>query len=545
MAAAGILSLNGCIHEVEPRGGTATQGQVTYETILRGIPAAMVKSGSAGYAGVGQAWDFGYPAMHIATESMTGDLAITGNVGYDWFNQWGTNEALGSDYAVCVLTWNTFYTWISMANDVIGSVSPEDIADGNLDAQQRVFLGYAYTYRALFYFDLVRLYEFKKNNYTKAPDNILGLGVPVVLPGTTEAEGKNNPRARVEDIYNDIIFPDLDKAESLLSGYNPPDKYAVSLPLVHGLMARAWLERATTFEDESRPDEAEEAYRKAARYARETITTSGCTPLTQSEWEDPSNGFNNASSNNSWIWALSLPSESVTPLFCFTAHMSNESWSAYAYAVGRGINKNLYNSIGPNDFRKHSWLDPDRKSYNYKSCRPDGEKFFKETLKDYANIKFRPAQGAYQEFMLGGAADHCCMRVEEMYFIEAEATAHTNLAEGIRMLNEFMAHRMTGGAVYDCTPRSTTLERFVQELMLQKRIEFWGEGIVMFDMKRLNISSQRGYVGTNSPVAYRLNCEGRAPYWNFVISRGEVMNNTALPDNNNPDPSGMVPGWSE
>ena len=79
------------------------------------------------------------------------------------------------------------------------------------------------------------------------------------------------------------------------------------------------------------------------------------------------------------------------------------------------------------DFRRHSWLDPDRKdpekeSYDYKSCRKEGKEYFNE-LPDYANIKFRPAQGAYEDFKVGGAADHPYMRVEEMYFIEAEAKA--------------------------------------------------------------------------------------------------------------------------
>ena len=235
-------------------------------------------------------------------------------------------------------------------------------------------------------------------------------------------------------------------------------------------------------------------------------------------------------------------------LFNFSAHMSSESVSAYANQVGRGINKNLYNSIDNHDFRKRSWLDPDRSVYNYPSCRPDGREYFAQTLRDYANIKFRPAQGTYVDFMVGGAADHPCMRVEEMYFIEAEATAHLpgRLPDAVQLLNTFMnTWRMTDGYRYDCTNRASNIENFTSELMLQKRIEFWGEGIVMFDMKRLNISSRRGYVGTNSPASYRLNCDGRAPYWNFVISRGETQNNTALANYNNPDPSGKVKPWTE
>ena len=220
-------------------------------------------------------------------------------------------------------------------------------------------------------------------------------------------------------------------------------------------------------------------------------------------------------------------------------------WSEYH--AGRGINRNLYNSIDTRDFRRHSWLDPDRNSYEYKSCRDDADEYFSEELADYANIKFRPAQGAYESFSVGGAADHCCMRVEEMYFIEAEARAQAgDLAGGIRLLNDFMnSYRISSadGNGYDCTSRAGNLESFINELMLQKRIEFWGEGIVMYDMKRLDISTRRGYVGTNAPASYRLNVDGRAPYWNIVITRGETQNNPVIASQNNPDPSGLVDLW--
>ena len=537
-AAAMTLALSGCIKDATPTQ-IATEDQVTLETLVRGIPAALVMYNSTGYAQDGAAWDFSLPAIHLATESMTGDLVVTGNIGYDWFTQWGTNVSLGSDYAVGALTWDNYYTWIMMANNVIKQIDASDFS--SLDATQRSYLGFAYTYRAMFYLDLVRLYEFKENTVTEAPE-LLGLGVPVVLPETTEAEAKNNPRAKVDDIYDKVIFPDLDNAEELLENYTAPDKYTISLALVYGLKARAWLERGTAKEDDA-------AYAQAAEYARQAITASGCTPLTQEQWEDPTNGFNSATSNDAWIWGLALPSESVANLFCFTAHMSTENaWSAYGNDACRCINSNLYNSIDLRDFRRHSWLDPDRKdpekeSYDYKSCRKEGKEYFNE-LPDYANIKFRPAQGAYEDFKVGGAADHPYMRVEEMYFIEAEAKAHENLGEGIRLLNEFMtSYRMMNGATYDCTSKSGTLEGFINELMLQKRIEFWGEGIVMFDMKRLDMSSKRGYVGTNAPSSYRLNVEGRAPYWNFVIIRSETQNNPVIATQNNPDPSGLVEPW--
>ena len=145
-AALGLL-LSGCIKDATPTD-IAPEDQTTLETMVRGIPAALVKAGSAGYAKDGQAWDFALPAIHIATESMTGDLVITGNIGYDWFNQWGTNNALGSDYAVGALTWNNYYSWIMMANNVINLIDETNVA--TLGAAERSYLGFAYAYRAMF-----------------------------------------------------------------------------------------------------------------------------------------------------------------------------------------------------------------------------------------------------------------------------------------------------------------------------------------------------------------------------------------------------------
>ena len=534
VAAAAIMA-SSCIEETHSLA-VATEDQVTLQTLIKGIPSAMMEPGSAGYASSGQAWDFGIPAIHLATESMTGDLIVTGNIGYDWFQQWGTNDALGQEYAVCVLTWNTYYRWIAMCNDIIRKISTIDASE--VTQTDRHYLGTAYTYRAYCYLDLVRLYEYKENKYTDG-DGIVGLSVPLVTEESTEEQAKNNPRATADEIFEKVIFPDLEKAEELLSDYSPANRYAVSLALVYGLKARSYIDRATAHEDA-------DLYANAAEYARKAITSSSCTPLTQTEWEDPTNGFNNASSNNSWIWGLPLASENVASLFCFTAHMSNEqSWAAYGFAVGRGINKNLYNSIDRNDFRKHSWLDPDRSSYEYKSCRQDSKTYFAESLADYVNIKFRPAGGECKISATGGAADHPMMRVEEMYFIEAEARAHESLNEGISLLNAFMNNYRIVGGGYDCAKKATSLKAFINELLLQKRIEFWGEGIVMFDLKRLDVSTKRGYVGTNSPTSYRLNTDGRAPYWNFVISRGEVQNNKAIIGKNNPDPSGIIKPWTE
>ena len=81
---------------------------------------------------------------------------------------------------------------------------------------------------------------------------------------------------------------------------------------------------------------------------------------------------------------------------------------------------------------------------------------------------------------------------------------------------------------------------------MQKRIEFWGEGILFFDYKRLGAGITRGYPGTNHPSVYCYNSKGRNPQWNFVITRGEFQSNKGITDKtNNPDPSGLLELWTE
>ena len=96
---------------------------------------------------------------------------------------------------------------------------------------------------------------------------------------------------------------------------------------------------------------------------------------------------------------------------------------------------------------------------------------------------------------------------------------------------------------YDCTLLTMTPEAYINEMMLQKRIEFWGEGILFFDYKRLDRGITRGYSGTNVPAIARFNCEGRSPQWNIVITRGEYQSNKVLESMNNPDPTEKLTLW--
>ena len=398
------------------------------------------------------------------------------------------------------------------------------------------------------------MYEPKPNSTLQPGSDIIGLTVPIVTENTTEEMAKNNPRASREDMYK-FILSDLSKAEEYLKN-SSNDYKAPNIAAVYGLYARAYLELGATYADKAQggyknPDvwdlTSEQAYEKAASYARKVIDMKQHSPLTQSQWEDPSNGFNNGAANNAWIWGVTTSSENQANLVSNIAHRSCEALYGYACLSMLGVNKALYERVSEEDFRKHSWYDPDL-NYNYKFAgggrASNGYIIYGQYGIDalkYMSLKFRPASGEVVNYTVANAADWCLMRIEEMYFIEMEAVANTKgWEEGNRLLTDFMKEYR-----YD-TYESTGVvsrEAFINEMLLQKRIEFWGEGILFFDYKRLNKGITRGYSGSNIPAVAQFNCTDRSPQWNIVITRGESQSNPVIATQNNPDPTGKLNLW--
>lgn len=549
IALAAVLASVSCIQEVLPVGGSQTQDQVTaspsaMKSMIKAVPASMTTSGTIGYASsYGDHTDFGIPGIHLRFEHMLEDLAtMAENPFYNRFYAYSMNEAQGSVYTYCAYFWDAYYSWIRLVNDVILSIGPAvERGEGSEEEQAELkdILGQAYVYRAMCYLDLARLYEYKDNKYiTDVPPAVYGLTVPIVDENLTIEETKSNPRVPREQMYN-FIFGDLAKAEDLLDA----DETTFSRPTlnaVYGLYARAYIELGYSG-DPAFP--AEDMFRKAIDYARLVIDEGGFSPLTQAQWEDPVNGFNNAASNNAWIWGFSLVAENLNNLLTYVSHMSSEASWGYARYAQYGVSARLYDQIPDTDFRKHSWLDPKKEeyyAYKFAGSEKDKDAFLHgmPAAKSYQSLKFRPAMGECSDYNIGNAADYCLMRIEEMYFIEAEATARLKgLEEGKKLLKKFMTSYRD--ASYSRNP--TSMRDFETELLLQKRIEFWGEGILIFDYKRLDMGITRAYPGSNHAGVFKYNTDGRSPQWNIVITRAEFQSNTAINDtNNNPDPSGKI-----
>ena len=527
-----------------------TQGQVSesesaLKAMANAIPASMMTSDVLGWVDTyGDHTDFGIGGIHLRTDFMLEDMVTSGdNPYYNRFYAYVMNRSQGERYISCAYFWQCYYKWIKAANDIISLVDPDDATSEAIG-----YLAAAYTYRAMCYLDLARLYEPKENSYTDV-SSVLGLTVPIITENTTEDQAKNNPRVPREQMY-EFILSDLAMAEKLmdpsLKNYTSP-----TLAAVYGLYARAWLEMGYWNDGDSQT-----AFANAAEYARKAILQSGRTPLTQAQWEDPVNGFNNGAASDSWIWGLTTSSENTINIITFTAHVSSEGTWGYAPLSQICASKRFYDAIAEGDFRRNSWLDPQYLEnpdaglpYPYKFSGSDADKvnFLQGTEMNppavpYQNIKFRPYQGECSDYAVGNCADHPLMRIEEMYFIEMEAVAQSDLGSAKALLEGFMDVRVTDGS-YVC--QAAGLTAFLDEMLFQKRVEFWGEGVVFYDYKRLGKGILRGYSGTNEAAVYAFNSEGRSPQWNIVVTNGEFQYNAGIDSStNNPDPSGMLVLWN-
>ena len=529
--------LSSCIEETFPEGGNVTSGQISespfaMEDIAASIPTILITN----YLNMGDHFDFGYPGIFGATDRMVGEVFPVsqnlpgGNQYYDRWQAWLYPDMGG----LSATGWTDFfylnyYQFIYSANEVI-SIASQSESGG-------VALGIAKAFRAMCYLDMARMYDPLP---AKAPDRpsyeseleaVKGLTVPIVREGATLEQLENNPRATREEMFN-FILSDLTDAESLLADYQPASKNMPSQAVVYGLLARTYLWLGGFEETYEGFVTGTEAYKKAAEYARKAINASGCTILTESQWLDPKTGFNTV--NNAWMWAMIQTTDTVlNNLLSWAAHMSLEAVYGYGYGAQPGISVFSYERISDTDFRKKSYVTADR---SYAAAQPYmslTEEEFK-TVAPYASFKFHTAGGEKSNFTIANVVDIPMMRVEEMYLIEAEATAHYDEATARTLLTSFMAHRDPNYRI----PAATT--DLVEEIIFQKRIEFWGEGIIYYDMKRLNMSMHNADTGTNAPSGAIISTDGRAPWWNCVIPLGAVQQNIALTNMNNPDPTGTV-----
>ncbi len=557
------MSMVSCLEESFPTD-SAIEEQVSSD--LAGLANGMsayfnVYSTSSSY----DYGDAGWPCLMMNRDAMLADMPVY-KTGYDYFSYFAMQSYLGN-YLQQSLFWYRYYYLIQKANLVLNCAAT--VTDGSDNSE---YIGDAFNFRAYAYEELAACYEYRDTGTAldaiAQSRGIYELTVPIVDETTTESESRDNPRAPFYKIYR-FINNDLNRAEENLADVHSSSsgKTHTCLGVTYGLKARFWLTLATRFnkhpEDLAKQISAEsdyadydklgitsalDCYKLAEKYARLAINE-GFTPLTKSQWFDPKSGFNTP--NSSWMWCITIASsDALTSLDwrSFMSYISPEAlWgvASYTYGAYRMIDANLYKSVQDADWRKTTWIAPgdvaDETAYNEKYASGTNLSYDQWSQYDaYAGFKFHPANGDCETSANGIAVSIPLMRVEEMYFIEAEAKVYTEgIAAGAAALTSFMNTYRTDNGGFTCYDSTEAL--VIEDIFNQKRIEFWGEGIVYFDYRRLEHSIKRKYDDSNHAALYQINSyDGyTAPYTIYYIPDSEHNLNPACILN--PDPSGYLP----
>ena len=519
--AATLFSTTSCIEETFPTNA-ATESQLgssakATEALLWAMPAFLNDAKTV----AGNHYEWGYGSQMHIRDVMTGDMTVVAT-GYDWYSSWGANKNQGENSANTQYVWNYYWKFLQTANNLIAAVDPETATPAQLG-----MLGAAQAYRALAYLDMAQLYEFLPNEVTDtinaSGNNILHLTVPIVREGMTEDEVRNNPRATREQMAA-FILSDLDKAEENIKTLEITSKTIPHLDVVYGLKARYYMWLGD--------------YENAKTYARLSIDNNTGHVMSQDECLNTTTGFNTASP---WMWASTTQKEDAvvkTGILNWASWMSPEAQYGYnAAGATTMIDAAMYARISDTDFRKLMFKAPAGHALEAKVPYIDAE--WGAELPEYAAIKFRPNEGNTQEYSVGSSTSYPLMRVEEMYFIEAEAAEHVAPGEGVALLTDFMT-------TYRDAEYSLPIGvDAIDEIVFQKRVELWGEGQSFYDYKRLNMSVTRGYEGSNVDAARQFNTNGRPAWMNYCIVKTEKENNEALKGWENPDPTGLYTPWAQ
>ena len=529
-----LSAMTSCIDEAEPRSGSVTQNMLEESAsataaAVNGLPAY----GKSIWRERGAHWSYGISAIMRIRDVMADDYVVVDH-NYNQFRPWEETEALGPSYLLGQFVYSYYYNYVLASNLVIGAVNPDKATKEQLGN-----LGLGYAYRAANYLDMARMYEFLPTDVDPACTNEQGYNVKnltcsIVTDTLGEKASRNNPRATHEEMFK-FIESDLNNAEKYIVNLTSNRNNTLpDLAVVYGLKARLYMWN--------------EDYAKAKEYARKAIDTYGGTPMSEDDATDTKKGFNDITK---WMWGAQYTTEDravKTGILNFTSFACNETVFGYA---GNGpmnmIGKSFYDRISDTDWRKTMWKAPagspleaknkyvDSKMEMKNGVMEDVSKF-KKRIPTYGSLKFRPNQGNYAKSSIGVVSAYPLMRVEEMYFIEAEAAERLAPGTGLTLLENFMKKYRDKQYVY-------TGSNAIDEILFQKRIELWGEGLSFFDIKRANVSVTRGYTGTNFFEEWRFNTNGRPAWMNFCIVNLEENDNPAVKGKNNPDPSKAYKPW--
>ena len=458
---------------------------------LNGLYRSMYTSGWSTTGNTHQC--FGISAYCLASEVM-GDDFVMGAQGSGWFwfdAAYNVKARFTSSAWRSYDLWYAFYTWIANANYVIAA---EETMGGATEDVNYV-IGQAYAVRAYSYFQLAQWFSRTYKGHESEPC------APIYNEPTFKTT-TGQPRSSVADVYKQIDS-DLEKALTLLKGIPQQDKTHMAYAVTCGIASRVAL--------------VEENWSKALELAKEAIDNSGCSVQPVAAIT----GMNSVGYGDV-MWGAKIKSDQAGMYASLFAHM--DPAVAYAARAPKQISRWLYNKIDENDQRR-AWWNPDE---------------------NYLQKKFSFSNVSTWE------GDYVWMRVEEMYFNAAEAACR--LGDEAQAKNYLMAVMSQRNPNYTCDKTGTALGALttdetgslLEEILIQKRIELWGEFGRTFDIRRLKQGFQRtsdqgwpdGLLLVNKNGTLRPTANPDNYMWVLTIPQAEFDGNINMTVDKDQNPAG-------
>lgn len=375
--------------------------------------------------------NYGQKSFDLQNDLMGNDMVVHSQ-GYGWYNatynlvEWGRPQTgRQSDNA-----WYYYYDIIGAANRILA------IIDGVPNATQEEkdgVKGQVLGLRAYGYYYLVNYFQQTYKGNEAKP------GTPLHIESPIDTKG----RTPVGEVFNQLVA-DLTAAEALLVGKPRTSKSFIDVSVIQGFRARV----ALLMED----------WATAAASANKART--GYTLMNGVEYTALP-AFSSIG-NPEWMWGSVIPAAEATIYASFFSHMDIRTGGYAALGGQKKITKALFDKIDAGDIRKSVFRTPGTGN----TSNPD-----------YNQLKFQ-----VPDINNRWQADYVYMRAAEMYLIEAEALARQSQDAAARTVLEALIQTRFPG--YSAAGFSGS--GLVEEILLQRRIELWGEGFALIDIKRLN-----------------------------------------------------------
>ncbi|NIF06592.1 RagB/SusD family nutrient uptake outer membrane protein [Chryseobacterium sp. Tr-659] len=444
----------------------------TPEKILGGIYLDLRSNGAGGTTSHS---DFGIMGIKAGADLMSNDVIQSTNQHLGMFYNY---EATNASNLASEIVWTTFYARIFVINKLLDDLKKDSSTKNKAIAGQLLAL------RAYSYFYLIRFYANDYKDHQSEP------GIPLVLTASNPSQGL--PRSTVSEVYGQIK-KDIEESVSLLDSYARPSRAQIDQRAAKAIAAEVFL--------------ATGDYIKAARYAEES--KQGAALMTENEYT--TTGFSNIN-NPEVIWGFhnTISTMSIGNYYASFFSMFDNTNEGYAGAaqIRKLIDKRLYEAIPETDYRKKVFNGSQSAQYTFNGKTKNYPAYVSWKFKDPSLFE----------------GDYIYIRASSLYYTEAEALARQGRETEARQVLFDITSKRDKGYILS----SKTGNELINEIILQKRIELWGEGYAWFDMKRLGTPLERIYPGTNHTFG-RFNLT--PDKFRFQIPNKEINNNPQIKQN--------------